>query len=117
MKQNKNSSVALALLLACGLSACGSRVRITDTEWCADVGASGASCFRTLSNISRDIPKAEWDEERFGQICSTADTFAEWKAALLKLCSDTGRCDYQTQEIIRRFETKAVRAVRRGGAK
>lgn len=106
MLPNKSLSVVFALSLALSLSACGSRVRITDTEWCADVGAEGALCFRTLSETRRAIPKAQWDEERYGQICSTADTFAEWKAALLKLCEDTGRCDYQTQQTIQRFEQK-----------
>lgn len=106
-------NVLFPVLLGLSLSACGARVTITDTEWCADAGLRGAFCFRTLSGAERHIPHDDWVEERFGQICSTAPTFAEWKAAILKLCEDTGRCDFRTEETVRQFTQKAARAVRR----
>lgn len=108
MPLKKSSSVLLALLFASSLSACGGRVRITDTEWCGNGPDGGAVCFHTLSDRWRSLPQTEWDIERVGQICSTADTFAEWKAALLKLCEQTGSCDFQVQEAIRTFGNKAA---------
>lgn len=106
-------NVLLPLLFASSLSACGARVILTDTEWCADAGERGAFCFRTLSSATRHVPEEQWTVERYGQICTTAPTFAEWKAALLKLCEDSGRCDFKTEEAIEKFARKASRARRK----
>lgn len=65
---------------------------IRDSEWCGDAGPDGAVCATTLSDKTRDIPKDAWDEMRPGMICGSAETFAEWKASLLKLCKDSKRC-------------------------
>lgn len=96
---------ALGLLI---LSGCAS-VRIPDTEWCGDMGSEGAACFHTLSDESRDIPKAEWDEYRFGQVCTTANDFASIKTALEKLCSMAGkRCKYYVKQAIAGLEAKML---------
>jgi hypothetical protein len=74
------------------------RVKVTDTEWCGDMGESGAHCVRTLSKKERSVSKEVWDEARVGQVCTTSEAFAEWKANQLKLCSGLGRCDYEEVE-------------------
>lgn len=106
--QKKNSKLLLALLLAFSASACGT-VHISDQEWCGDMGELGASCFHTLSTDTRDIDKEHWDQERYGQICGSAAAYVEFKNAVLKLCRDTGRCDYQTQQAVREFGYKVYR--------
>ncbi len=73
------------------------------------MGASGADCYHTLTPETRELTKAEWDTERFGMVCTKADTFADWKAAIEKLCNKTGICDYQTQaSLIAFFERVKV---------
>jgi hypothetical protein len=66
----------------------------------------GAVCFHTFSDATRDIPKAEWDAERFGQVCSSAETFAEMKSALLRLCYLSRRCSRADIANIREFGIK-----------
>lgn len=70
------------------------------------MGQEGAACFNTLSDLGRDIPKEQWDDERFGMLCTGSESFANWKAAILKLCDDTGRCDYEVKKAIQRMEQK-----------
>ncbi len=79
------------------------QVEIKDSEWCGDMGRDGAACFHTLTEESRDLDKPLWDQERFGQVCTTAQTFADWKAAIEKLCSVSGRCTYEQQELVKKF--------------
>lgn len=90
------------LLLLC---ACSS-IPIYDAEWCADKGPMGAVCFHTLtSDKDRVISKADWDsmslppndKQRFGQVCTQAETFAQYKASISKLCALSKACIYQTQ--------------------
>lgn len=75
-----------------------------DHEWCGDKGRLGATCFNTLSEGRRDIKKAEWDEERFGMLCTKAESFGDWKAVILKLCKLTGRCSFDTKTKVIAFE-------------
>jgi hypothetical protein len=84
------------------LSSCA-KVQIKDSEWCGDLGQDGASCFNTLSDKQRDIAKAEWDKERFGMICTKAQTFADWQASILKLCKASKRCTYEGKKVIFNF--------------
>lgn len=88
------------------LMSCSS-VPIFDAEWCGDMGNLGASCFHTLTEESRDIEKAEWDAERFGQLCTKPQTFRDIKASIEKLCSaSTVRCTYEIREVIRHMAEK-----------
>lgn len=73
------------------LSGCA-KIKVPDTEFCADMGILGASCFYSDSNRERDVEKADWDNERFGMLCTTGESYGEWKAAILKLCSETNLC-------------------------
>lgn len=90
-------------LLSCG------HVTIKDGEDCADAGHFGASCFHELSDSTRDIPKEEWDVEsvssdhRYGMVCTSAENFADKKAALETLCQNTKLCDYQTKQLFEQF--------------
>jgi hypothetical protein len=67
------------------------------------MGSQGATCFHFLTNEVRDIPKAQWDNMRFGQICTNdpADdlgaTFSDWKKTIEDLCSLHDNCDYQVR--------------------
>lgn len=79
------------------------RVPIKNSEWCADAGIDGAYCFKTLSDDARILTKEEWDEIRFGQICGSPQTFANFKKALLKLCRISKACDYETVSTIQAF--------------
>lgn len=67
---------------------------IYDSVWTGDMGPHGGTSFHTLTDVTENIPKAEWDARRVGQICTTADTFADWKGSIEKLCSLTKRCIY-----------------------
>lgn len=84
------------------LSSCA-RVKITDREFCADMGPDGASCFTTLTGTEREINPNDWEDYRLGMICSKADTFAEWKKAIAKLCRYSRRCTFETKKKINRF--------------
>jgi len=67
------------------------------------MGEYGATCAHTLTAATRDIPKSQWDQERFGQICFGSESFADWKADIENLCSLSGRCTYQQQISATRF--------------
>ena len=95
-----NLKIVCVILLV--LSSCA-RVKITDTEFCGDMGRDGAKCFTTLSGQERTIELREWEDYRFGMICSKASTFAEWKKAILKLCKMSRRCYFSTQKKINEF--------------
>jgi hypothetical protein len=74
------------------------RVVIEDHEICGDKGSLGASCFHLLSDGRRKVDPVQWEKERFGQLCMKDEAFANFKAALLKLCDETQRCTWQEKE-------------------
>jgi hypothetical protein len=85
------------------LSGCG-HVTIKDAEWCGDMGDDGASCFHTLTDDTRDLPKAEWDKERFGSVCTKSENFANMKTAIEELCHKAkGLCTYETRKKLNAF--------------
>ena len=93
------------LCLTVLLSSCA-EIKIKDSEFCGDKGRLGATCFKTLSGSTREIPLADWDVERFGMMCSSASTFSGWKSAIQKLCEYSGRCTYKTEERVKKFGRK-----------
>lgn len=102
----KGSSVKnYVILFALILSGCA-RVNLTDAEFCGDMGIEGAECFNLLSDQGRSLNKKEWDDERFGMICTQSETFTEWKSALIKLCNATRRCRYDYVNNAIRFDDK-----------
>jgi hypothetical protein len=103
------------LFLLLTLTACA-KVSIKDAEWCGDMGFLGASCFHTLTPDTRDIPQPNWDEERFGQVCTKAKTFKDMKVAIEKLCSVSNvRCSYEVEEIIRNMDKNLANFERKLG--
>lgn len=78
-------------------------VQIKDEEFCGDQGELGATCFHTLTDETRDLSKADWDALRFGQVCSSAQTFADWKASILKLCKVSKACTYEQKKLLNQF--------------
>lgn len=90
------------------LSACG-HVTVADTEVCGDLGAAGAHCAHTLTAEIRDIPKAQWDSDRIGELCMNSTAFNDTETALDQLCQTTNLCDFQTQQAV----TKALDRIRR----
>lgn len=95
-KQLKNVSVIFPILIFV-LSGCNS-IPIKNQEWCGDEGELGAECFNTLTADTRDLSPADWEQVRFGQVCTNTDNFADIKAALEKLCSKTGNCAYELKK-------------------
>lgn len=74
------------------------KVKVPNTEWCGDMGSEGAYCFNTLFPLEREISKEDWDKERLGMLCTTADSFSEMKKAILKLCRTNKRCKFEEFE-------------------
>lgn len=97
-------STLILFILGFLLESC--TVKINDSEFCADLGALGATCFHLLSSTSRDIKKADWDKLRFGQICETTDVFANLKAAVESLCQNSGNCTFEQQQAASAFFAK-----------
>lgn len=67
------------------------------------MGSEGAACFHSFSDESRELTKEQWDKERFGQICSDSDAFANWKKAILKLCRVSKMCTYEDRAALRKL--------------
>ena len=86
-------------------SSCAS-VHIKDAEVCGDMGKDGATCFHTLTSATRDISEPEWDNTRFGWVCTDANNFAGWKADIEQLCHQTNNCTYDVQSQIKAFFDK-----------
>jgi len=102
-----STQIVLGILFVLTLSSCGS-VKISDSEFCGDMGSEGAQCFNLLSDKERRILLPEWEKERFGMICTKADAFIEWKSAILKLCGLTKRCKYDVIQNVIQFEEKIL---------
>jgi hypothetical protein len=107
----KNLKKSFAVLSACAILNACAHVKINDAEWCADLGADGASCFHTLTDESRDLTREQWDQARFGQVCTSSDSFANWKAAILKFCSRTRLCTYQFKKSVEDFSERVQEAM------
>jgi len=96
------------------LSSGCAKIELKDLEVCGDAGSLGASCVRMLSGKERDLDKATWDKERFGQLCMTSDAFAEIKKAILKFCeSQPKRCEKEVVKEADEIEKKLDRASRK----
>lgn len=81
------------------LSSCSS-VKISDKEFCVDQGTLGGHCAHMFTTETRNIPQPDWDNFRFGQICTIdpadnlGDTFARMKNEIEELCSICNCCSY-----------------------
>lgn len=100
-------AVFLAILALVGCS----KVQVPNTEFCADMGALGAACFYSDSDQERELEKDAWDQERFGMLCTTGESYGEWKAAILKLCSETNLCKRaETEKVVAKLDNIQERA-------
>lgn len=97
----------LTLFISLLLTSCG-HVHLKDAEWCGDMGASGAACFHTFSAGARELLKDPWDAERFGMLCTKAQNFADWKASILQLCSQTKNCTHDEIEAVKKIADHAA---------
>jgi N-acetyl-anhydromuramyl-L-alanine amidase AmpD len=70
------------------------------------MGKVGAECDRIFTSRRRSLTKPEWDKERVGMLCTDSSNYANLKAALLKLCGDTGVC---TKDIVDKIEDSSKR--------
>lgn len=76
-----------------GLGSTCHHIEIKDHIWCGDKGSIGASCFHDLTGEKSTLTKAEWDDLRFGQICTLdpegnkGATFADYKYFIETMCS------------------------------
>jgi len=110
IKLKRNFAILFVCLIISGCAV----VRIKNSEWCGDFGSEGSSCFNTHNDDTRDVSYQEWEDERFGMICTKAETFADWKANILKLCKVAGRrCRFEEKKNIIIFMDKVDGIVRK----
>lgn len=113
-KSVKNLKSGCAILFLCVLSACSS-VKIQDAEWCGQSPEGGASCFNTLSDGTRDLTSDEWKAYLLDfdnpKLCTPANSFANWKAAILKFCSKFKICTFEFKKKLNEFDQKLNKAV------
>lgn len=98
--------------MAFALSACGT-ISLKDGQACGDMGRLGATCDNVFTDKPVDYDAAEWDRRRVGRISIPSALYANWKAALLKFCKDTGRCKIEEEEAIEEIGKKIDRLDRR----
>ena len=113
MQPKKSLRRIFSALLILSISSCA-KVEIPDLEFCADMGELGATCFTTLSGKERDIAKAQWDKDRFGQVCTPSESFAKIKATILKFCeANKKRCEMEAVKQAEDFDSKVQKSVKK----
>ncbi len=97
LKPNKPLMKLLTISFILILSGCinGPKLKIPNVEWCRDKGPLGAHCNKQLTNEPRELPLEQWDEERFGQFCTTEKDFAKNQLFVIKACQKTKGCDVE----------------------
>jgi hypothetical protein len=103
------TSFILTGLLA--LSSCA-HVEIKDHRYCGDEGSQGADCVWMFQDKKEHYDKGQWDDLRFGQICTLDDpghegeTIADIKGELEEACSICKCCDFPQMQAVRNFFLK-----------
>jgi hypothetical protein len=92
---------------------CGS-VTIKDSTWDGSLGGDGAAEFHTLKSdkayLTLDEFIRKWEDLAHPMICTTVDTFADWKGIMEKLCSESpGKCKYEDQKKLIALMTRLTR--------
>jgi hypothetical protein len=102
----------MSLMLVCVtlLSFSCARVKVPVTDWWADKGELGAQGFNTNGDNLGKLDKHQWDDKRFGMVCTEAENFGAWKAVILKLCKVSNRCTFEDKKKIAVF-FNAVNAI------
>ena len=94
-------SFVLSLLASCG------QIKIKDQIHCGDAGSMGASCFHTQAqNQDFDLTPSEWEEYRFGMVCTDAKNYAENVATIEKACRSCRCCSYDQKRQILKVKKK-----------
>lgn len=114
MKLERILKNVLVILFLFAISSCG-RIEIKNTEWCADQGELGATCFNTLNDNKRRVTPTLWDKERFGYLCTSPSDFAEIKKIIKKLCSKTKKCTDEDKKRIDVFFDQAQKSRKKSG--
>lgn len=96
------SCIGTVLVLTLLTASCAN-IPITNSRWYADIGTQGAVWAETQTVDSGEVKQPQWDDMRFGMICTEAKTFADWKATIEKLCSVSGKCTYQIKQQFNQF--------------
>jgi hypothetical protein len=75
---------------------------ITDSSWWGSEATDGAEEFHVLTAEHRHLSMEEvmmlWNDLSRPVVCTYADTFADWKATIEKLCSYSGDCTFEGQQ-------------------
>gem|GEM_PF-5512937 len=75
------------------------------------MGELGASCFHTLSDKERDVSKPEWERQRVGMICTSSDSFSNWKEVILKFCAESRKCTYEMEQEVKKFSSRVEKRI------
>lgn len=113
----------LLTALSIGTSLSCAKIKVYDKEVCADLTGVdskmgftyGAHCAHTLTNVTRDIPKAQWDQERVGWLCTNSTGFNDTENTIDQFCQLYG-CDYETRAQLQAALNRLRRIVRRARA-
>lgn len=93
------------------LAACSNKIQIPDIALKWDAGQKGAFVTHLVSATEVEIPKAQWDLERFGHACISSDDVSLVLAAIEKLCGElNGMCTYEQRKQIQDTISKISRA-------
>lgn len=92
------------IALSIATASCG-HVTVKDKQICADLGVAGAHCNNLYVSKPTDIAKPQWDRQRIGWMCMSADDFSDGEDSVDELCRTTNLCDYQTQDQITQVKT------------
>lgn len=105
------------LLLVSGCT----QVQIRDETIYALKGpGAGAVSIHTLTPGMVDLSAIEWEQtqvnimnSRKAVMCMSSDSFADWKAAIEKLCSQGNYCTYETNKAVEKFFYKMEKLKKR----
>lgn len=105
----KNSAIAFVILAVSGCS----KIVIKDIPLYWDAGAHGAVVTHLVSEESFDVPKAQWDEQRFGYACISQPDYGWLKATLEKACSVAKICDPEEKKMMAEMFRRSDRGIDR----
>lgn len=93
------------------LNGCG-QVPIKDEIFYGNKGMQGAVEFHTLTSGSREIKFEDWMKllRTKPLVCSSVETFGDYKAAIEKLCSVCNCCSYEAKAQLAQFFTNVQKA-------
>ena len=78
------------------------KVHIANERFCADKGRLGAVCDYINSGPPKRYSKEDWDQIRFGMVCTDAAAITRLLGVIRKFCFDSGRCTYEEYKELER---------------